>query len=230
MRGHLRCVNSGESLLICKGCGAKFIPHTPKQRYHSTECRTLAQKRAARVRYAEGAEPKQRLPLVKGPPVGATFWYQVLDVLHYYQLTLPSLLEGVATIHRKDWLKLFYKDNSGSEAALRAWERFKQKARTAHIVKEDAAPMAYGVTPGTYVLADTSAGYFHLALGASYDGAFLFLGPPHPLGDDAEREVIEREAARSAELIRFAGVLSAVQEKRRASDPGAASSSVSPVV
>jgi hypothetical protein len=69
---------------------------------------------------------------------------------------------------------------------------------------------------GTYVQADAAAGFVHLEIRKAYDGAFKFLGPPHPLGDAAEEELLEREAQRVDALIRFADVLNAVQERRHA--------------
>lgn len=180
----------------------------------------------------------------------ATFWYQVLDTLHYWRLTLPSLVDGAATIHRRDWTRLFYREVKRrppkrqrrnddddaedetedadeavveSDAANRAWERFKQAARGEGILVDADIPLdpvsAHKAAGYAAKRVDTNAGFIHLHLERSYDGAFRALGAPHPLGDDAEDETIERECVRLDGVIAFVDVLMRVQAKRRAEVP-----------
>jgi hypothetical protein len=203
-----------ESRRKCAGCGVLFEPEDRRQRYHSPRCKERAlsaKKRASRSTKGVVTQGKRVYRTVRG---STTFWFQILDVIHYFNLTLPQLVDGAATIHRRDWIRLFYRGEE-TDAALRAWERFKQAARGEDVFV-DAAPNAPQGEHGTYMLADSAAGFVHVEIRKAYDGAFKFLGPPHPLGEEAEVELLEREAQRVDALIRFADVLNAVQEKRHA--------------
>jgi hypothetical protein len=175
------------------GCMVTFLPKSEEQFHHHPLC--------ARV---------HRMTVRAQGLASAAFWYVVLDAIHYFRLALPHVIQGKATIHRSNWIRLFYQEVDESGAALRAWERFKNKARSLGI-----APPIDDPTYGS----DAAAGFLHLDISRSYDLAFEVLGHPHPGGEEAEARALERRAEekRRALLAQFATALQAVASSREPS-------------
>lgn len=226
-----RLASDRESLLKCAGCYKHFYPQHGRQKYHNSECSRRARKKAARTR--DRTPRARRLPGSTKTPRRLAFWFQTLDLVHYFKLALPELLAGVATIHRKDWIRLLARSIIGrrrsglavvggeeSPTALRSWERWKQVARAEGLLI-DASP--YYPTDSHHTLADAAAGFVHIDIARAYDGAFRHLGSPHPGGDEAEDAAITREVERLDALTDLADVLEAVQARRRAEGVDAAS-------
>lgn len=192
-------------------CRAPFYPAHKKQKY----CRAACRQAVENARAAAKRVTRVRRPRKKTGGLSGLYWYRVLDTIHYWQLSLPVLIPGVASIHRRHWIRLFYRTD-GSDPALRAWERFKSTARKAGIAV-DARPDVGTDESGQSGFAGAQEGYLHLDIGICYAAAFAKLGPPHPAGEEAEIEALEAAEAedRSALIERFATAIRYLETTRR---------------
>jgi hypothetical protein len=131
----------------------------------------------------------------------SSFWYRVLDVIHHCQLSAPTVIDGCVSIHRRQWIKMFYRvdDTKFETGAQRAWDRFKNTSREVGISRDVSPPVEI---EGTFVYAGIRTGYLHIDIKLAYAAAYAKLGAPHPGGELAEieaEEAAEEAAARAAQ-------------------------------
>lgn len=144
-----------------------------------------------------------------------TFWYKVLDLMHYSHVNLTGPHRGYMMFTKKDWARAFYKD-APTEASDRSWERFKRTGRGEELfvslpgdeVEKRLRAQSSRETP----INDRVA----VMVEPAQDAVYVALGPPHPAGLKAQIRC-EREARGSLLQLVVLGVAAAarVEQRRR---------------
>ena len=89
------------------------------------------------------ASRKRPGPVSEGEPDRAhSFWYVLLDVLHAAQVGTFAHEDGLVSISKREWIRVFYRSRRkvSLESSMRAWERFKVKARKAGVCEKSVDP------------------------------------------------------------------------------------------
>ena len=128
---------------------------------------------------------------------GMAFWYKLIDLMHYSHMNLTSPRRGFMVWTKRDWAQCFYKGEE-TNAAGRAWERFKVEARREQLLVAlpgDSAEKA-SARPSSM----TTPVNMRVAIRAkqAQDAIYAALGPPHMGG---LHEQVRCERARRDDLL-----------------------------
>ena len=143
--------------------------------------------------------------LTMAETVGPTFWYKLLDLMHYTHLHLTSPERGYMVWTKGDWAACFYKEQP-SESSDRAWERWKVKARKEGLL---------GSLPGDVdELPSAISHRIVIHVTRAQDAIYLALGAPHP-GGLQEQVRCERQRRDSLIPLVVRGIAAAAQVEQR---------------
>jgi len=142
-----------------------------------------------------------------------TFWYKVMDLMHYGQMHLTSPARGYMVFTKRDWACCFYKGDQ-TTAADRAWERFKSTARRASLFSNlpgDAAEKASSVPSSNATLLSERV---VIRVNEAQDALYTALGPPHAAGPAAQVRC-ERERRQKLLPLIVLGIAAAARVEQR---------------
>ena len=145
-----------------------------------------------------------------------TFWYKVMDLMHYGRMHLTSPVRGFTEYTARDWGRCFYRDDPEAESTKRAWERWKVKARTVNLFTTlpgdehegpSSVPSSRSLQLNYRVVIETAP---------TEDALYFALGAPHPAGLEAQARC-ERERREALLPVVMLGIAAAarVEQQRR---------------
>lgn len=123
-----------------------------------------------------------------------TFWYKVMDLMHYSHLHSTSPRRGYMVWDKNEWARCFYKGDR-TIAGDRAWERFKAQAR-----HEQLFVLLPGDECGRYV-GDRRSERVVIQVKPTQDVLYAALGPPHLDGLQAQTRCDNERRQRLLALI-----------------------------
>lgn len=178
----------------------RFYPLSPAEAVQAASAHDGTPFRATSVagHVRAGAWVARDAGSVASNPRVDSFWYQLLDTVHYALhgdvSTKPS--RGVATITAREWIALFpglrsetgpgrrpgsTSGKASHAAAEKAWNRFLQRVR-----EEDEH--------GAGIRLPSDPGVFRASVANAYDAAWRAMpGQPHPYGEQWEQLLLERD-------------------------------------
>jgi len=141
-------------------------------------------------------------------PATNTFWYRLLDVIHYAALNVEIPVSGFVCFTKHDWALCFYRDDP-STSSDRAWERWKGTAREEGLIVPPP--------PGQEATRTSEVRYcIWLPVRAANDAVYRALGAPHPGGLFAQIEYEDdlREQL-MPKVLRGIAAAARVEQRRR---------------
>jgi hypothetical protein len=150
---------------------------------------------------------------------GKTFWYKLLDLMHYAQMHITSPMRGYIVVNKLNWAQAFYKGEQTS-ASDRAWERWKGQARKEDLLcalpgdEDETTPVGGQRRPSTAAQRPNYRVVIHV--GTAFDAIYFALGAPHPGGLlDQIRCEQDNRARLLPEVVRGIAAAARVEQRRR---------------